>query len=105
MLTRMAQAMKPPPEQSFGPRFVPCSALHPWSDSHTFTNLERFVLVFRWMLPIYGALHLIPMLLFRRRRVFKDPGKMLLRAGWGTTRSAAFLGAFVLIYQCASPPP
>ncbi|KZT70243.1 hypothetical protein DAEQUDRAFT_725509 [Daedalea quercina L-15889] len=99
LLARIAQATRPPPEQSFGPRFVPCSALHPWSDSHALTNLERFVGVFRWMLPIYGALHVIPMLLFRRNRVFKDPTKMLLRAGWGTMRSSAFLGTFVLIYQ------
>lgn len=53
------------------------------------------------MLPIYGALHVIPMLLFRRQRVLKDPLHMLLRASWGTARSSAFLGVFVFIYQCA----
>lgn len=52
------------------------------------------------MFPIYGALHVIPMLLFRRKRVWKEPLRMLLRAGLGTARSSAFLAVFVLIYQC-----
>ncbi|KAH9919707.1 uncharacterized protein B0H18DRAFT_1096075 [Fomitopsis serialis] len=99
LLAYIARATAPPPEQSFGPRYVPCAALHPWSDSHALTQIERFVDVFRWMLPIYGALHLMPMLLFRRNRVLSDPVNMLLRAGWGTARSSAFLGAFVFIYQ------
>ncbi|KZT06541.1 uncharacterized protein LAESUDRAFT_679565 [Laetiporus sulphureus 93-53] len=99
MLVRIARASLPPPQQSFGSPFVPCSALHPWFDSCTITQLDRFVSVFRWMLPIYGALHLIPMLLFRRARVWREPMHMLLRAGWGTVRSSAFLGVFVFIYQ------
>jgi hypothetical protein len=53
------------------------------------------------MVPIYGALHLIPMVLFKRKTVLQDPAKMLVRAGWGTARSSAFLGVFVVIYQCA----
>ncbi|CCL99910.1 uncharacterized protein FIBRA_01935 [Fibroporia radiculosa] len=99
MLSRVALASAPPPEQYFGPPFVPCSALHPWFDSCTLTQLDRLVSVFRWMLPIYGALHFIPMLLFRRQRVFRDPLRMLLRAALGSARSSAFLGVFVLIYQ------
>jgi len=48
---------------------------------------------------VYGALHFIPMLLFKRKAVFKEPLKMLLRATLGTGRSAAFLGVYVVIYQ------
>jgi len=65
---------------------------------------DRFIAVFKWMLPIYGALHLIPAVLFKRSAFFRNPWKMLLRAGWGTTRSSAFLGVFVVIYQCTSSP-
>lgn len=61
---------------------------------------ERFFTVFKWMVPIYGALHLIPMLLFKRKTVFKNPSQMLMRAGWGTARSSAFLSVFVVIYHC-----
>ncbi|EED82868.1 predicted protein [Postia placenta Mad-698-R] len=99
MLARIALATAQPPSQSFGPPFVPCSALHPWLDSCPQVQIDRFFKVVRWMLPIYGALHVIPMLLFRRNRVWKEPGKMFLRAGFGTARSSAFLGVFVFIYQ------
>ncbi|PCH40706.1 hypothetical protein WOLCODRAFT_24216 [Wolfiporia cocos MD-104 SS10] len=101
MLARIARASLPLPDQAFGPPFVPCSALHPWLDSCTLTQLDRFVAVVRWMLPIYGALHLIPMLLFRRDRVLREPARMLLRAALGTARSSTFLGVFVFIYQSA----
>jgi hypothetical protein len=39
------------------------------------------------------------MLLFKRKAVARAPVPMVLRAGWGSTRSAAFLAAFVAIYQ------
>lgn len=84
---------------SYGPHFGPCEAVHPMIDSCMWLPLPRFMDVFKWMLPIYGALHFIPMLLFKRAAFMKDPKHMLLRAGWGTTRSSAFLGTFVLIYQ------
>lgn len=64
--------------------------------------LDRFFAVFKWMLPIYGALHFIPAVLFKRKAFMNDPGKMLVRAGLGTTRSSAFLGVFVVIYQSGS---
>jgi hypothetical protein len=39
------------------------------------------------------------MLLFKRKAVAHAPGPMLLRAGWGSMRSAVFLAMFVAIYQ------
>ncbi|KZS87541.1 hypothetical protein SISNIDRAFT_491000 [Sistotremastrum niveocremeum HHB9708] len=83
----------------FGAHVAPCEAVHPWLDRCLDVPLERFWTVFRWMIPVYGALHTIPMVLFKRHAVFQEPGKMFLRAFLGTGRSAAFLGTFVLIYQ------
>jgi hypothetical protein len=62
--------------------------------------VDKFYMVARWMLPIYGALHLIPVALFKRREFLQNPMRIILRAGWGASRSSAFLGAFVFIYQC-----
>ncbi|KAH9056355.1 hypothetical protein EDB87DRAFT_1637449 [Lactarius vividus] len=75
------------------PPYGPCAASHPHVVSCAYTPIERFFTVFRWTLPIYGALHVVPMLLFKRK------GAMALRASWGTVRSASFLGAFIAIYQ------
>lgn len=51
------------------------------------------------MLPIYGALHFVPPILFKWKNFLKDPGAVIVRAGLGSMRSSAFLGVFVVIYQ------
>jgi hypothetical protein len=79
---------------------IPCALLHPWVDSCIMCNTGRFFTRFRTMLPVYGALHLIPMLVFRRHQVMKTPLKMLTKALWGITRSCSFLSLFIVIYQC-----
>ena len=83
------------------PPYGPCSGSHPHIVSCGYVPIERFFVVFRWTLPIYGALHVVPMLLFKRKTFARAPGPMLLRAGWGSMRSAVFLAVFVAIYQGA----
>nr|XP_031864219.1 uncharacterized protein CI109_000131 [Kwoniella shandongensis]KAA5531291.1 hypothetical protein CI109_000131 [Kwoniella shandongensis] len=86
-------------KQGWNPPNVPCEMVHPWSNSCPDTGIRRFFSVFRFMLPVYSALHLIPMLVLRRNHFQRDPLRMLARAIWGITRSCSFLGAFVAIYQ------
>ncbi|KAF9516869.1 hypothetical protein BS47DRAFT_1371618 [Hydnum rufescens UP504] len=77
-----------------------CEIIHPWIDSCVYVEVERFVSVFTWMFPIYGALHVIPMILFKRKTFAKEPLTMLLKSLKGTVRSSTFLSVFVFIYQC-----
>lgn len=51
------------------------------------------------MLPVYSALHFIPMLVLRRKSFVRDPIKMLGKAMLGTFRSSSFLAVFIMIYQ------
>ncbi|TFK61036.1 hypothetical protein BDN72DRAFT_485408 [Pluteus cervinus] len=97
-LNRSLEA-NPIPDPAYFPPYAPCSAIHPALTNCTTVPLDRFVAVFKWMLPIYGALHLVPAILFKRAAFLKDPKKVLMRAGWGSMRSSAFLGTFVVIYQ------
>ncbi|KII94559.1 hypothetical protein PLICRDRAFT_33358 [Plicaturopsis crispa FD-325 SS-3] len=97
IIERLARASAPTP--SYGPNFAPCAAVHPPITQCRHVPLDRFLTVFKWMLPVYGALHLIPTVLFKWDRFWRDPLRMLMRVGWGTTRSSAFLGVFVTIYQ------
>lgn len=83
--------------------YAPCSAVHPAISSCANVPLDRFFAVFKWMLPIYGALHFVPAVVFRRKVFMQDPGKVLVKAGLGSIRSSAFLGTFVVIYQSTSP--
>ena len=53
----------------------------------------------RFMLPVYSALHFIPMLVLRRKHFAKDPLGLLMKATVGTIRSCSFLGVYVMIYQ------
>lgn len=86
------------------PYYAPCPATHPAQNTCWGMLIDRFLRVFRWMLPIYGALHFIPTILFKRKQFMKDPLQMLLKASWGTCRSSAFLGTFVIIYQSKFSP-
>ncbi|KAH7922062.1 hypothetical protein BV22DRAFT_1071135 [Leucogyrophana mollusca] len=97
LVERKALATAIPPD--FGPRYPPCGAVHPWVESCTEVPLPRFFTVFKWAFPIYGALHFVPMILFKRGQFFNKPLNMLTRAGWGTLRSSAFLATFVATYQ------
>ncbi|KAF8956690.1 hypothetical protein BDZ97DRAFT_1850035 [Flammula alnicola] len=84
---------------TYFPRYAPCSAVHPALSSCSSVPVDRFFAVFKWMLPIYGALHFIPAVLFKRKAFMEDPAKMLFKATIGSMRSSAFLGVFVVIYQ------
>ncbi|KAJ7315022.1 hypothetical protein DFH08DRAFT_894484 [Mycena albidolilacea] len=81
------------------PHYGPCAVLHPRLTSCWSVPLDRFVDVFKWMLPIYSALHFLPPILLRWRQFRVDPGRVLVRSGLGSVRSSAFLGVFVIIYQ------
>lgn len=97
LLARRAKAMGSPP--NFGDPYAGCAAIHPKRFSCREDALIRFYEVWKWVFPVYGALHLVPVLLFRRALFAKDPFNMFLRTLWGSSRSSAFLGAFVMIYE------
>lgn len=80
-------------------RFASCAEVHPWLDSCTYVQIERFLEVFKWMFPIYGALHFVPALLFKRKEWKMNVAGMFWRNLLGTARSSTFLGVFVIIYQ------
>ncbi|KAG1859359.1 hypothetical protein DFJ58DRAFT_658336 [Suillus subalutaceus] len=96
LLASRAMATNSPPD--FGP-YPLCGAVHPWVESCTHVPLPRFVTVFKWAFPIYGALHFVPMILFKRHAFLRNPLQKLGRAGWATIRSSAFLATFIATFQ------
>src|SRR5258708_38221725 len=86
----------------FSNTHITCETIHPWIDSCLYVEVERFIKVFFWMFPVYGALHFIPMLLFRRQVFMREPLFVSLKSLKGTVRSSMFLSVFVLIFQCES---
>ena len=51
------------------------------------------------MLPVYGALHTIPPILFRSKAFRKNPSAVLTKSFLGTLRSCSFLASFVVLFQ------
>ncbi|KAI3615700.1 hypothetical protein WG66_011736 [Moniliophthora roreri] len=88
-----------PASSTYIPPYGPCAAIHPAESSCLEVPPMRFYQVFKWMLPIYGALHFIPPVLFKRKTFVQNPLSVLSRSAIGTMRSSAFLGVFVIIYQ------
>jgi len=99
LLARREMATGSPP--NYGDPYAGCAAIHPKRFSCRKDALIRFYEVWKWVFPVYGALHFVPVLLFRRARFVKDPLNMFLRTLWGSSRSSAFLGAFVMIYEAS----
>lgn len=97
LLARRGRAVGSPSD--FGDPYAGCAAIHPKRFSCRKDVLIRFCEVWKWVFPVYGALHFVPLLLFRRARFVKDPLNMFIRTLWGSSRSSAFLGAFVAIYE------
>jgi hypothetical protein len=87
-------------ESNIPPTCAPCAAMHPAISSCAALPLLRFADVFRRMLPLQVALHLVPALVLRPRAVWRRPARVLL----GAMRSAAFLGVLAVLYQCACLP-
>ncbi|KAM0751507.1 hypothetical protein T439DRAFT_324689 [Meredithblackwellia eburnea MCA 4105] len=83
----------------FGPRFAPCAVVHPWTDTCSFTAVDRWQSVFRWMFPVYASLHIIPPILLRHKVFLKNPQRVLLKSALGTLRSCSFLATFVTLFQ------
>ena len=59
---------------------------------------DRILSVVHWMLPIYRALHFVPLLFFKRTAFMRAPVHTGLHAAWGMVRSTTFLSTAVVIY-------
>jgi hypothetical protein len=81
------------------PPYGPCALAHPRHARCLSVPPDRILAVARWTLPIYGALHFVPLLFFKRAAFARAPVHMALRAAWGTARSTAFIAVMVTIYQ------
>lgn len=83
-------------------RYAPCSAVHPTSPTCASASLDRFFAVVKWMLPIYGVIRFVPPILFGWKNFLRSPSAVIIKAGLGSMRSSAHLGAFFIIYQSMS---
>lgn len=87
------------PPGSARPERVPCSVFHPLEPrSCTLHTAKRWLLGFRDGLPVYVTVHFLPLLLFRMRRLLKEPAPVLRHAFASVFYSTAFITSFQSIF-------
>jgi hypothetical protein len=78
---------------------IPCSAIHPQSSSCGYYCLSVCFKTFLDMIPVYGALNVIPLVVLKTRYLIDEPRAALKRIVQNTAQSCSFLSTFVLIFQ------
>ncbi|KAI9295144.1 hypothetical protein K502DRAFT_365263 [Neoconidiobolus thromboides FSU 785] len=81
------------------PITLPCKAYHPNITSCNYTLLNRLILVFKMISPIYAGLTFLPAIFLRFNNFKRSPSEILKRCFYGTIRSSAFLAILVSTYQ------
>mmetsp|Transcript_12644 Transcript_12644/g.15051 ORF Transcript_12644/g.15051 Transcript_12644/m.15051 type:complete len:179 (+) Transcript_12644:62-598(+) len=77
--------------------FIHCKDIH----DHTcvMNALLKLRSVFKAATKFYVPLHCVPVLLFKRRALFENPGKTSARTLKNIVKSCLFLGVYVAVFQ------
>ncbi|KAL0913470.1 hypothetical protein M5K25_016933 [Dendrobium thyrsiflorum] len=81
------------------PSIIPCSIIHPNSDSCIAHNAAAASLTFRKTFPLYFSLTFVPFVVLRLQKFLKAPMQTSWIAVLGAVRSTSFLSAFVALFQ------
>ncbi|XP_075514231.1 uncharacterized protein LOC142549267 [Primulina tabacum] len=81
------------------PHIVPCSVIHPITESCLFHNANSARDTFRKTFPLYFSLTFVPFVVLRMQKFMDAPVRTCWLAVKGAVRSTTFLSAFVGIFQ------
>ncbi|EPS58646.1 hypothetical protein M569_16167, partial [Genlisea aurea] len=81
------------------PDIVPCSIIHPDTNSCLVHNVNALSATFRKTFPLYFSLTFVPFVVLRLQKFMDAPLRTCLHAVAGSIRSTSFLSAFVGIFQ------
>ncbi|WFD30847.1 hypothetical protein MSPP1_001871 [Malassezia sp. CBS 17886] len=79
--------------------FPSCTLSHPDMDSHLLVSFRNFFETWRWIMPVYLTLYVVPSIFLRPRSLVKNPLGSVWRMVFGASRSSAFLGLYVAIVK------
>ncbi|WFD33382.1 hypothetical protein MCUN1_000195 [Malassezia cuniculi] len=85
--------------ESGDPDRLPCGLSHPYSSNHLRTTFDNFYLSWKWIMPVYLTLYVVPSLFLRPAAFMKNPMASLKRSLFGASRSSAFLAAYIVIIK------
>ncbi|KAK6135559.1 hypothetical protein DH2020_030667 [Rehmannia glutinosa] len=81
------------------PDIIPCSIIHPDTNSCLIHNGNAAALTFRKTFPLYFSLTFVPFVVLRLQKFMDAPVRTSWHAVTGAVRSTTFLSAFVGIFQ------
>ncbi|KAL5724054.1 hypothetical protein ACHQM5_007364 [Ranunculus cassubicifolius] len=83
------------------PSIIPCSIIHPHSNSCLAHNVTAASATFRKTFPLYFSLTFVPFVVLHLQKFMDSPARTCVRAVQNAVRSTSFLSAFVGIFQGA----
>ncbi|PRQ59716.1 putative transmembrane protein [Rosa chinensis] len=81
------------------PSILPCSVIHPHTNSCLVHNATATSATFRKTFPLYFSLTFVPFVVLRLQKFLAAPARTFMFAVKDSVRSTAFLSAFVGIFQ------
>ncbi|XP_039065250.1 uncharacterized protein LOC120210618 isoform X2 [Hibiscus syriacus] len=81
------------------PSIIPCSIIHPDTNSCLTHNAKAASATFRKTFPLYFSLTFVPFVVLRLQKFMDTPARTCWLAVKGSVRSTCFLSAFVGIFQ------
>ncbi|KAI3458375.1 hypothetical protein Pfo_015038 [Paulownia fortunei] len=81
------------------PDIIPCSIIHPDTNSCLVHNANAATATFRKTFPLYFSLTFVPFVVLRLQKFMDAPVRTCWHAVTGAVRSTTFLSAFVGIFQ------
>ncbi|XP_044493154.1 uncharacterized protein LOC123216703 [Mangifera indica] len=81
------------------PSIIPCSVIHPDTDSCLTHNANAASATFRKTFPLYFSLTFVPFVVLHLQKFMNAPARTCWLALKGAVRSTTFLSAFVGIFQ------
>ena len=84
-------------EHVFNGGFIECSHIH--DGSCEYEAFKRFMVIFKLSSKFYLPIHLVPTLIFQRKKLVKNPRAVLWHFLKGYIRSVLMLALFVTIFR------
>ncbi|MCL7045393.1 hypothetical protein MKW94_014772 [Papaver nudicaule] len=81
------------------PSLIPCSMIHPDTNSCLQHNARAASATFRKTFPLYFSLTFVPFVVLRLQKFLENPARTCWLAVKGAVRSTTFLSSFVGIFQ------
>ena len=84
-------------DKAYRGEFIPCSMIH--QDSCSIATLKKFITVFWMATSMYTPIHMFPVIVFKRKKLFNQPIQVLFHLIYNIIKSCIFIALYVSLFQ------